>query len=66
MKSTFRVWREKYGFVIVELLMALLCLYMLIITWGDSLFFTGFSVLGVCICGTIGVLDLIRTIKGDS
>lgn len=48
-------WRGKYGALVVTLL----CLYSLITNWGDNWILVGFFGLGVLICGTIGVFDVM-------
>ncbi|TXC92772.1 hypothetical protein FS935_00800 [Metabacillus litoralis] len=45
-------WREKYG----SLVIALCCLCSTITSWGDNWILTGILLLGVLICGTIGIL----------
>lgn len=52
-------WREKYAAIIV----AAGCLYTLIRSWGDSWILTIVFLLGVLICGTIGIFDLKRAFQ---
>lgn len=52
-------WREKYGALIITLL----CLYNVFINWGSRWGFTILFILGVLICGTIGVFDIKRAIQ---
>ena len=57
--SKLAKWSEKYGTIII----ALSCLLSAITTWGDNWILTGILVLGVLICGTIGIFDVKRAIK---
>lgn len=50
-------WREKYG----ALVTAIVCLYCLVINWGNSWILVGLLGLGVVICGTIAFSDVKRT-----
>ncbi|WP_226669787.1 hypothetical protein [Metabacillus litoralis] len=52
-------WREKYGSVAI----ALCCLCSAIITWGNNWVLTGILVLGVLVCGAIGVFGMKQALK---
>ncbi|WP_339230065.1 hypothetical protein NSQ77_07700 [Oceanobacillus sp. FSL K6-2867] len=56
--SKLAKWREKYGAIVI----ALSCLLSAITIWGGNWILTGILVLGVLICGTIGVFDVKRAI----
>lgn len=47
-------WRTKYASLVV----ALGCLYSLIVTWGEGWFFTVIMIIGVLLCGNFAVFDL--------
>ncbi|WP_223701058.1 UbiA prenyltransferase family protein [Sutcliffiella deserti] len=47
-------WREKYG----ALLVAVSCLSSAIVTWGNNWILTGILVLGVLVCGTMGIYEV--------
>ena len=49
-------WQEKYSALVI----ALLCLFILIISWGEHWILTGVFGLGVLILGTIGAFDIKR------
>lgn len=52
-------WRAKYASLVV----ALGCLYSLIITWGEGWLFTVIMIIGVLLCGTFAVFDLKASIS---
>ncbi|MBM7602565.1 hypothetical protein JOC75_000535 [Metabacillus crassostreae] len=52
-------WREKYGALVI----ALCCLCSAITGWGDNWILTGILLLGVLICGTIGIFDIKRVLE---
>ncbi|KKE80107.1 MULTISPECIES: hypothetical protein [Bacillaceae] len=52
--SKFTKWREKYGVLVI----ALSCLLSAITSWGKSWILTGILVLGVLVCGTIGIFNI--------
>lgn len=51
---TLKMWREKYGAFIA----AFVCLYCLVINWGNNEFLAGFFGLGVIICSAIGIIEV--------
>ncbi|WP_044022232.1 hypothetical protein [Bacillus sp. SG-1] len=55
--SKFNKWREKYSALII----ALVCLNVAIMQWGDNWLLTGILILGVFVCGTIGIYDIKRS-----
>jgi hypothetical protein len=55
-------WRGKYASLVV----ALGCLYSLIVTWGEGWFFTAIMIIGVLLCGTFAVFDLKANISKRS
>lgn len=55
-------WRTKYGTIVI----ALSCFGGLVISWGINWILTGILVLGVLICGTIGIFDIKRSIVEEN
>ena len=53
-QSKLEKWRTKYASSVI----ALGCLYSLIVTWGEGWLFTAIMILGIFICGSFAIFDL--------
>ncbi|APH05818.1 hypothetical protein A9C19_14350 [Bacillus weihaiensis] len=58
--SKVEKWRMKYS----ALITMLVCLYSVLISWGDNWVLTSILGLGVIVCGTIGISDWKKFFKG--
>ncbi|WP_249872657.1 hypothetical protein [Oceanobacillus saliphilus] len=58
-QSKLEKWRAKYASLVV----ALGCLYSLIVTWGEGWFYTTIMIIGVLICGTFAAFNLKNSIS---
>ncbi|KGP92319.1 hypothetical protein N780_01965 [Pontibacillus chungwhensis BH030062] len=57
--GSIKMKTEVYGALVI----ALSCLCTAIITWGDNWILSCILVLGILICGSIGIFDIIRMIR---
>lgn len=55
--SKLEKWRNKYSAIIISLS----CFFSVVVTWGNNWFLTAILILGVFVCGTIGIFDLKRS-----
>jgi hypothetical protein len=56
-QSKLEKWRTKYASSVI----ALGCLYSLIVTWGEGWFFTVIMILGIFICGSFAIFDFKKS-----
>ena len=59
--SKLENWRAKYASLVV----ALGCLYSLIVTWREGWLFTAIMIIGVLICGAIAVFNLKDSVSKE-
>ena len=53
-QSKLEKWRKKYASSVI----ALGCLYSLLVSWGEGWFFSVIMILGILICGSFAICDV--------
>ena len=56
-QSKLEKWRKKYASSVI----ALGCLYSLLVSWGEGWFFSVIMILGILVCGSFAICDVKKS-----